>query len=208
MSKRKRRTENLKKKIANILAHTQIHQIEEKSLASTEIETVSDYDHIEEKPELEDHLEPKFTAPTSLISWDGDPIQKNKIFNRCAQNGIITKRDATGLEEKSIILDSIIPKIIVDESVASTSLLETIKKWGYDGLYLGKDSLEGEVFRVAGGKNAVLVIEEGEFYDKILGYKIYHVPIFISRNTDMVNENIVTIVKHMKLFEKIRKQVV
>ena len=54
----------------------------------------------------------------------------------------------------------------------------------------------------------MLVIEEGEFYDKILGYKIYHVPIFISRNTDMVNENIVTIVKHMRLFEKIRKQVV
>jgi len=202
VSKRKRREENMKKKIASILAHTQIHQIE-KSMASTEIETVSDYDHIEEKPELEDHLEPTFTAPSSLISWDGDPIQKNKIFNRCAQNGIITKRDATGLEEKSIILDSIIPKIIVDECVASTKLLETIKKWGYDGLCLGKDSPAGEVFRVAGGKNAVLVTEEGEFYEKIHDYKIYHVPIFISTNPEMLNENIGKIVAHMHLFEKI-----
>jgi len=198
----------MKKKIASILARTQIHQIEEKSLASTELESVSDYDNLEEKPMLEYHPQPTFVAPITMISWDGDPIQKNKIFNRCAKNGIITKRDATDLEEKWIILDSIIPKIIVDESVASTKLLETIKKWGYDGLYLGKDSLDGEVFRVAGGKNAVLVIEEGEFYDKILGYKIYHVPIFIDRNVDLINENIVTIVKHMRLFEKIRKQVI
>jgi len=198
----------MKKKIASILAHTQIHQLEEPTAPTAELEEFSDYDHIEEKPMLEYHPQPTFVAPSSMISWDGDPIQKNKIFNRCAKNGIITKIDATDLEEKWIILDSIIPKIIVDESVASTKLLETIKKWGYDGLYLGKDSLDGEVFRVAGGKNAVLVIEEGEFYDKIQDYKIYHVPIFISRNADLINENIVTIVKHMRLFEKIRKQVI
>ena len=94
VSKRKRREENMKKKIASILAHTQIHQIEEESKASQmeELEAVSDYDHLEEK-EIE-VSEPKYTLPSSLVGWDGDPIQKNKIFNRCADNGIITKRDA------------------------------------------------------------------------------------------------------------------
>ena len=114
----------MKKKIASILANTQIHKIEAKSLASTEIETVSDNDHLEEKPVLESTIsteeleiitepEPeeelqvpkvKYTLPSSLVGWDGDMMQKNKIFNRCAANGIITKRDATDLKEKSIIL--------------------------------------------------------------------------------------------------------
>jgi len=218
----------MKKKIAIILSHTQIHQLEEPTAPTAELEEFSDYDHLEEKPELEstipktkeletvsdyDHLEepvlenpkPKFVAPTSMISWDGDPIQKNKIFNRCADNGIITKKDATGLEEKLIILDSIIPKIIVDQCVASTKLLETIKRWGYDGLCLGKDSPEGEVFRVAGGKNTILVTEVGEFYEKICDYTIYHVPIFVSRDSDMINQNVGKIIAHMHLFEKIIK---
>jgi len=191
----------MKKKIASILARTQIHQIEEKSLASTEIETVSDYDHLEEK-EIE-APQPKFTTPSSMISWDGDQIQKNKIFNRCADNGIITKKDATALEEKSIILDSIIPKIIVDESVASSELIEGIKEQGYDGMCLGEGQPDEEVFRICLGKNTVLVIEEGEFYERIHDNKIYHVPIFVSRN--LVNENVGIIVKHMQLFEKIIK---
>ena len=192
----------MKKKIASILAQTQIHQIEEKSLASTELEAVSDYDHLEEKPALEYHPQPTFVAPSSMISWDGNPIQKNKIFNRCAKNGIITKKDVTDLEEKWIILDSIIPKIIVDQCVANTKLLEKLKKWGYDGLYLGKDCPD-DIFSVAGGKNSVLVTEEGEFYEKIGDKKVYHVPIFISPDSDMENVNAGKIVAHMQLFEKI-----
>jgi len=211
----------MKKKIQSILAKTQLHKIEAESLAkaeeslakteeieteplaSTEIETIPEPDNIEEK-ELE-VSEPKYTLHQSLISWDGDIIQKNKIFDRCAQNGIITKKDATGLEEKSIILDSIIPKIIVDESVASSELIEKLKKQGYDGMYLGEGHPDEEIFRVTGGKNTVLVIEEKEFYEKIHDNKVYHVPIFIERNADMVNYNVGKIVAHMQLFEKIIK---
>jgi len=67
---------------------------------------------------------------------------------------------------------------------------------------LGKVS-DGEIFRICIGKNTVLVIEEGEFYERIHDNKIYHVPIFVSRN--MVNENVGIIVAHMQLFEKIIK---
>ncbi len=205
----------MQKKIQSILAKTQLHIIEAASLAkaeeskakteeietepmaSTEIETIPEPDPVEEP-------EPTFTAPSSLNSWDGDMMNKNKIFNRCAQSGVITKSDVTDLEEKLIILDSIIPKIIVDESVASSELFEKLKAQGYDGMYLGKDSPD-DIFLISGGKNAVLVIEEKEFYEKIGDSKVYHIPIFIDRNDDMVNYNVGKIVAHMQLFEKLIK---
>ena len=229
MSKRKKRIENMKKKIESILAKTQLHKIEAASLAKTEesmasqIEVVTEPEPVEElqvtEPEPVEELkvvtepepveevqvtEPIYTSYTSLFGWDGDMMQKNKIFNRCADNGIITKRDATDLKEKLIILDSIIPKIIVDDSVANSELFEKLKKQGYDGMCLGKDSPD-DIFLVAGGKNAVLVIEEKEFYEKIGDKKVYHVPIFISQDVDMVNYNVGKIVAHMQLFEKLRK---
>jgi len=210
----------MKKKIASILARTQIHQIEEKSTVNTEqiptepIEEVEIITEPEEEleiitePEPEEELQVpkvKYTLPSSLVGWDGDMIQKNKIFNRCAANGIITKRDATDLKEKSIILDSIIPKIIVDESVASSELFEKLREQGYDGMCLGRGQPDEEVFRICLGKNMVLVIEENEFYDRIHDNKIYHVPIFISTNPELLNESVGIIVKHMQLFEKIIK---
>jgi len=210
----------MKKKIASILARTQIHQIEEKSTVNTEeiptepIEEVEIITEPEEEleiitePEPEEELQVpkvKYTLPSSLVGWDGDMIQKNKIFNRCAANGIITKRDATDLKEKSIILDSIIPKIIVDESVANSELFEKLRAAGYDGMCLGRGQPDEEVFRICLGKNMVLVIEENEFYARIHDNKIYHVPIFISTNPELVNESVGIIVKHMQLFEKIIK---
>ena len=72
-------------------------------------------------------------------------------------------------------------------------------------MYLGEGHPDEEIFRVTGGKNTVLVIEEKEFYEKIHDNKVYHVPIFIDRNADMVNYNVGKIVAHMQLFEKIRK---
>jgi len=217
MSKRKKRIENMKKKIESILAKTQLHKIEAASLAKTEesmasqIEVVTEPEPVEElevvtEPEPVEELkvtEPIYTSYTSLFGWDGDMMQKNKIFNRCADNGIITKRDATDLKEKLIILDSIIPKIIVDDSVANSELFEKLKNQGYDGMCLGKDSTD-DIFLVAGGKNAVLVIEEKEFYEKIGDKKVYHVPIFISQDVDMVNYNVGKIVAHMQLFEKLK----
>jgi len=208
----------MKKKIESILAKTQLHKIEAASLAKTEesmasqIEVVTEPEPMEElevvtEPEPVEELqvtEPIYTSYTSLFGWDGDMMQKNKIFNRCADNGIITKRDATDLKEKLIILDSIIPKIIVDDSVANSELFEKLKKQGYDGMCLGKDSTD-DIFLVAGGKNAVLVIEEKEFYEKIGDKKVYHVPIFISQDVDMVNYNVGKIVAHMQLFEKLKK---
>ena len=213
----------MKKKIASILARTQIHQIEKKSIVNTEqiptepIEEVEIITEPEEEleiitePEPEEELQVpkvKYTLPSSLVGWDGDMIQKNRIFNRCAANGIITKRDATDLKEKSIILDSIIPKIIVDESVASSELFEKLREQGYDGMCLGRGQPDEEVFRICLGKNMVLVIEENEFYARISDNKIYHVPIFISTNPELLNENVGTIVKHMQLFEKIKKIIV
>ncbi len=202
----------MKKKIASILARTQIHQIEAKSLASTEeLEIITEPEEeleIITEPEPEEELQVpkvKYTLPSSLVGWDGDVMQKNKIFNRCAANGIITKRDATDLKEKSIILDSIIPKIIVDESVASSELFEKLREQGYDGMCLGRGQPDEEVFRICLGKNMVLVIEENEFYDRIHDNKIYHVPIFISTNPELLNESVGIIVKHMQLFEKIIK---
>lgn len=193
----------MKNKIASILANTQIHKIEAESLASKteKIEIVSEPDPVEEKLEVSE----PYTLPSSLVSWVGDLIQKNNIFNRCAANGIITKIDATELKEKSIILDSIIPKIIVDESVASSELFEKLREQGYDGMCLGRDHPEEEVFRICIGKNTVLVIEEVEFYEKIHDNKIYHVPIFISTNPELLNESVGKIVAHMQLFEKIIK---
>ncbi len=210
----------MKKKIASILARTQIHQIEEKSTVNTEeiptepIEEVEIITEPEEEleiitePEPEEELQVpkvKYTLPSSLVGWDGDMMQKNRIFNRCAANGIITKRDATDLKEKSIILGSIIPKIIVDESVASSELFEKLREQGYDGMCLGRGQPDEEVFRICLGKNMVLVIEENEFYARIDDNKIYHVPIFISTNPELLNESVRIIVAHMQLFEKIIK---
>jgi len=48
VSKRKRREENMKKRIAIILSHTQIHQLEEPTAPTAELEEFSDYDHLEE----------------------------------------------------------------------------------------------------------------------------------------------------------------
>ena len=151
----------------------------------------------------EHHKDPrKYTAPKNPVELMGDLIQKNKIFDNCLKNGKITKLDAVGLEEKLKILDRIIPKIIVDECVASEKILEKIQECGYNVLYLGKGLSDDEIFKIIEKQKAVLVTEDEEFYDRVQKDKPTYDPIFIVRNTEKIMENIGVIQRHMKRFEE------
>jgi len=144
----------------------------------------------------------KYTAPSERISLKGNLILRNKIFNNCFKNKVITNVNVTGLEEKSDILDTIIPKIFVDECVMSLKLLEKIQEIGYNVEYLGRGLLDEEIFKTVEEQKAVLVTEDKEFHDKVLNDKPTHDPIFISRDTDKVLENVGVIQRHMKRFEE------
>jgi hypothetical protein len=154
----------------------------------------------------EHHHDPrKYTAPLEKIILKGDLIEKNKIFNNCLQNKVLTNNNVTGLDEKSEILDDIIPKIIVDECVANDTLIKKIQECGYDVGYLGPGLSDEEIFQKVLKIKAVLVTEDKEFHNRVLDDKPTHDPIFVSRHTEHVIENAEIIQRHMKQFEKIRE---
>ena len=144
----------------------------------------------------------KYTASIEQIELKGNLILRNKIFNNCFKNRVITNVNVTGLEEKSEILDTIIPKIIVDECVMSLKLLEKIQEIGYNVEYLGRGLLDEEIFKKVEEQKAILVTEDKEFHDKVLDDKPTHDPIFIARNTDKILENVGVIQRYMKRFEE------
>ena len=143
----------------------------------------------------------KYTAPLEQIILKGDLIKRNQIFNNCFQNKIISNVDVTGLEEKSEILDRIIPKIIVDECVANKTLLKKIQESGYHVWYLGRGLSDEEIFKIVIEQTAILITEDEEFHNKVLDQKLTHDPIFIHRDTSAILENMGVIKRHMKKFE-------
>ncbi len=144
----------------------------------------------------------KYTAPAEKIQLDGDLIARNKIFDNCFQNRVIINVNITGLEEKSNVLDTIIPKIIVDECVANSTLIKKIKELGYNVWYLGRGLPDDEIFKVVKEQNAILVTEDEEFHNRVLDDLPIHDPIFIVRNTDIILENVGVIQRYMKRFEE------
>ena len=241
MSKRKKREENLRRRVAAIAKSLEKdnkekinkkHHVTAKcvhvwnkfceSEDHTEIEYYCDNCHVHKTEKqtfehykfkllphelknhgpAEHHLDPrKYTAPLESIRLRGDLIQRNKIFNNCFRSKVITNVNVTGLEEKSEILDTLIPKIIVDECVTSLKLLEKIQEIGYNVEYLGRGLPDEEIFKTVEEQNAVLVTEDKEFHDKVLHNKPTHDPIFVSRNTEKVLENVDVIQRYMKRFE-------
>ncbi len=151
----------------------------------------------------EHHPDPrKYTAPIDTIKKKGNLIERNKMFDNCFKNRVITNVNVTGLEEKSDILDTIIPKIIVDECVASDKLLEKIQEQGYHIWYLGKGLPDEEIFKIVEEQKAILVTEDEEFHNKMLDDKLTHDPIFVIRNTENVMDNVGVIKRHMRRFEE------
>jgi len=144
----------------------------------------------------------KYTAPLEPISMKGDKIERNRIYNNCFKNKLITNVNVTGLEEKLVILDEVIPKIIVDECVASHKIIEKIAEAGYDVKFLKRGLADDVIFGVVNQQKAILVTEDREFHNRILDYKLTHDPIFVSRDTDHVLDNVGVIQRHMKRFEK------
>jgi predicted nuclease of predicted toxin-antitoxin system len=154
----------------------------------------------------EHHLDTrKYAAPSDAIKIKGNLILRNKIFDNCFKNRVITNVNVTGLEEKSDILDTIIPKIIVDECVASKTLLEKIQEQGYNVWYLGKGLPDEEIFKIVEEQKAILVTEDEEFHNKVLDDKLTHDPIFVIRNIENVMDNVGVIQRHMKRFEEKRR---
>ncbi|EIJ64984.1 hypothetical protein BD31_I0781 [Candidatus Nitrosopumilus salaria BD31] len=150
----------------------------------------------------EHHSDPrKYTAPPKPLLLKGSLIQRNNIFNRCFVNKLVTNTNVTGLKEKSEILDNIIPKIILDECVASMKLLEKIQECGYHIEYLGRGLSDYEIHEIVEEQHAILVTEDKEFHHSVLKNKLTYDPIFIGRNTENILENVGIIQKHMKKFE-------
>ena len=144
----------------------------------------------------------KYTAPEKAKSWTGDVVQKNEIYKRCLKNGKIPNpSEIAGLEEKSKIIQKIIPTIILDECVVSSKLIEKIQEQGYDGHYLGRRLDDDEIFSVVEDLQAILVTEDKEFHNRVLEHKFTLDPIFIGRNTEQVMENLQVIINHMRKFE-------
>jgi hypothetical protein len=149
----------------------------------------------------ERHLDPqKYSAPEKLIHLIGDVIQKQVIFNRCKNNNKI-KSEPNNNEERLKILSNIIPTIIVDECVASDKLLEKIQKSGYDVCFLGRKLSDEEIYKKMLEIKGILVTEDQEFHLRVYRDKFVNDPIFVSRNSEQVMQNLGIIERAMKKFE-------
>jgi hypothetical protein len=149
----------------------------------------------------ERHHDPrKYSAPKTPVHLIGDIIQKNEIFNRCKNNQKI-KSDVNNLEEKAKILSTIIPAIILDECVASLKLLEKIQESGYDVSFLGRGLPDKEIYNKVLEIKGILVTEDEEFHQNVYRDKFSTLPIFVSRNSELVMQNSEIINKAMRRFE-------
>lgn len=146
------------------------------------------------------HNPRKYSAPETAVNLIGNIVQKNEIYNRCKKNGSV-KSEANSLEEKAKILSEIIPTIILDECVASSKLLEEISEIGYDVSFLGRELLDEEIHKKVLEIKGILVTEDKEFHHNIYRDKFSNTPIFISRNSELLNQNLKIIENDMKRFE-------
>jgi rRNA-processing protein FCF1 len=148
------------------------------------------------------HINPRrYTAPSKSHMLIGDMVEKTMIFQRCLQTGII-KKNVIGMENKIKVVDKIIPKIIIDECVANSTLIKKIQELGYNIWYLGRKLSDDEILEVVEKQNAVLITEDKEFHNRVLDNKPIRDPIFVSRNTNQIMENVGVIQKHMRQFEE------
>jgi len=151
-------------------------------------------------PAERNHDPQKYSAPEIAVHLIGDIIQKNEIFNRC-KNNMKIKLDADTLEEKAKILSDIIPHIILDECIASHKILEKIQDIGYDVSFLGRGLSDEEIHKKVLEINGILVTEDKEFYQNVFRDRFSNFPIFVSRNLELVMQNVEIIAKAMKRFE-------
>ena len=143
----------------------------------------------------------RYTAPSKSQMLIGDIVEKTMIFQRCLLTGVI-KKNVIGMENKIKEVDKIIPKIILDECVANSTLIKKIQELGYNIWYLGRKLSDDEILLVVEKQNAVLVTEDKEFHNRVLDNKPIRDPIFVGRNTNQIIENVEVIQKHMKQFEE------
>ncbi len=151
----------------------------------------------------EHHPNPrKYTAPEKEISWNGNPLKKEEIFNRCVKNNkILSSENPTNIEICTS-LDKIIPLLILDECIAHQTLVVKLSDEGYDGKYLARGTQDDDILEEIIKKNAILITEDEEFYNRVLKIKYVNDPIYLVRNSETIMENLHLIIKHMREFEQ------
>lgn len=149
------------------------------------------------------HKDPrKYCAPTTPIMLKGNKVQKNEILKRCIESKKIEQINVEGLDEKIERLNEIIPEIIIDECVASQTLLKNIQEIGYNVCFLGRGLKDDYIFDIVEKEKAILVTEDEEFHYRVSKNELTYDPIFITRNNEHVLKNTEIIESHMRNFEQ------
>lgn len=150
----------------------------------------------------EHHPDPrKYTAPKKEKSWKGNQQKKEEIFKRCVKNNKILSSENPTFIEINDSLDKIIPLLILDECSSHPTLFKKLEDAGYDGKYLVSGSQDDDIFEEVIKKNAILVTEDKEFYNRVLKTERTNDPIFLARNSETIMENLHLIINHMRKFE-------
>lgn len=150
----------------------------------------------------EHHPNPrKYTAPKKEKSWKGNQQKKEELFNRCVKNNKILSSENPTFIEINDSLDKIIPLLILDECSSHPTLFKKLEDMGYDGKYLARGTQDDDILKEVIEKNAILVTEDKEFYNRVLKTEHTHDPIFLARNSEKLMENLHLIIKQMRKFE-------